>query len=46
MKECEKCNSKNMQVEVMWFVAGQQGKPPKQLDVAECKDCGHRWEVK
>lgn len=42
---CAKCDSGKVQVEVMWRVTGREGDAPAQLDVAECKDCGHRWTL-
>lgn len=46
MKGCEKCESGDMRVEIMWRVLGQEGQVPAQINVAECQSCGHRWEVK
>jgi len=43
---CEKCESGDIHVEVMWSVTGREGDKPHQLDIAECKGCGHRWPVK
>lgn len=43
---CDKCESGDIFVEVMFSVNGQEGNSPKQIDVANCKGCGHRWSLK
>jgi len=45
-KGCPKCDSGKILVEIMWNVTGQEGNAPSQIDVYNCRGCGHRWTLK
>tara|TARA_R110000737_G_scaffold223296_1_gene238294 strand:+ start:954 stop:1118 length:165 start_codon:yes stop_codon:yes gene_type:complete len=43
--ECKVCASNDLEMEHMFLVSGQVGGPEKEIEVAVCRDCGHRMAI-
>tara|TARA_R110000823_G_scaffold220283_1_gene348956 strand:- start:98 stop:247 length:150 start_codon:yes stop_codon:yes gene_type:complete len=43
MQECVKCDSGIIKTEIMFRVAGQEGKIPEEIEVSKCEGCGNQW---